>query len=346
MSDSLSGQLDDLRATLLGELAAAADRAAVEAVRRRFLGRRGLITRRSAEVDFGALTAPERARIGALFSALRTFAGEQLDTAADRFTETADRWTTGIDPTLPGLRAIPGRLHQVSAIEMLLEDIFSSMGFTVDPGFEVETEFANFDSVNIDADHPARDTQDTFWLEDGRLLRTQTSAGQVRHLRRHGAPTRAVFPGRCFRKEETDASHETTFHQCEGLVVGPDANVATLVGVLKAVLAEVFGRTVTVRLRPGHFPFVEPGFELDIHCLICDGAGCAVCKRSGWLELIPCGLVHPAVLVAGGVDPERHNGFAFGIGTTRLAMMRFGVPDVRLFASGDIRVATDRPSLL
>jgi len=247
-----------------------------------------------------------------------------------------------IDVTLPGIshdnkEPEPGHLHPITQIQYEVEEIFTSMGFMVLDGPETESEYYNFDALNIPAHHPARDTQDTFWLEDGNLLRTQTSAVQVRGLLKHGVPIRAIVPGRCFRNEATDASHENTFYQIEGLMVDKNITVANLIAVMKEMLTQIFKKEVQVRLRPGFFPFVEPGFELDINCLICGGQGCSVCKQTGWVELVPCGMVHPNVLKFGKVDPDKYNGFAFGLGLDRLVMMRYGVDDIRLFHGGDLR---------
>jgi phenylalanyl-tRNA synthetase alpha chain len=211
------------------------------------------------------------------------------------------------------------------------------MGFHVLDYPEVESEFNNFEALNIPSWHPAREMQDTFWLDDGHLLRTHTSSGQVRAMHQFQAPFRAVFPGKVFRYEATDASHEHTFHQLEGLLVDRHVSVGHLLDSMRTLLSAIFGREVTVRLRPGYFPFVEPGFELDVQCQLCGGSGCAACKHSGWLELLPCGLIHPQVLRAGGLDPDEWQGWAFGLGLSRLVMMRFGVPDVRLLLGGDTR---------
>jgi phenylalanyl-tRNA synthetase alpha chain len=211
------------------------------------------------------------------------------------------------------------------------------MGFAVLSGPEVETEYNNFDALNIPPDHPARDMQDTFWIEGGHVLRTHTSPVQIRGMERFGPPLRMVAPGRVFRNEEVDASHEHTFYQLEGMMVDRHVSIGHLVYFMRTLLSAIFHRNVTVRLRPGYFPFVEPGFELDIHCLICGGDGCPVCKQSGWVELLGCGLVHPNVLRMAGIDPEEWNGFAFGVGLTRLVMMRYGIDDIRLLESGDLR---------
>jgi len=242
-----------------------------------------------------------------------------------------------IDITEPGVKNETGHLHPISQMRMEVEDIFSSMGFTIATGPEVESDYYNFEALNIPPDHPARDMQDTIWTVEGSLLRTHTSCVQIRTMEKFKPPIRAIAPGRVFRYEETDASHEHTFYQVEGLMIDKNISVSNLIAVMKTMLKSVFRRTVKVRLRPGYFPFVEPGFELDINCLICGGTGCPVCKQSGWVELLPCGLVHPNVLKAGKIDPDEYSGFAFGMGLDRLVMMRYGIDDIRLFHSGDLR---------
>ena len=230
-----------------------------------------------------------------------------------------------------------GSLHPITIVQRELEEIFESMGFTVEDGNEVETEYNNFEAVNVPKHHPARDMQDTFWLENGQLLKTQTSAAQNQIMKKYGAPLKAIFPGRCFRNEELDASHENTFFQMEGMMIDKDVSIANLIYFMKTLLSEIFKKDVEVRLRPGYFPFVEPGFELDIKCLYCGGDGCKVCKHGGWIELCPCGMIHPNVLKMGGIDPEEYSGFAFGLGLSRLAMMRYGINDLRILNSGDLR---------
>jgi len=229
-------------------------------------------------------------------------------------------------------------LHPVTQIQREIEDIFISMGFDVLDGPHVEDEFHNFEALNIPGDHPARDMQDTFWFPDKKhLLRTHTSTIQVRGMQMKKPPFKFVGPGKVFRSERTDASHEMCFHQLEGMMVGKNITVGNLIYFMKTLLSEIFKRDVEVRLRPGFFPFVEPGFELDIKCLICAGKGCSVCKQVGWVELLPCGMVHPNVLKAGGIDINVWNGFAFGLGLDRLTMMKFGIDDVRHFHGGDLR---------
>lgn len=228
--------------------------------------------------------------------------------------------------------------HPVSIVQREIEDIFVSMGFEVLDGPHIEDEWHNFEALNIPASHPARDMQDTFWFADKKhLLRTHTSTIQVRGMKTRKPPFRFVGPGKVFRCERTDASHEMVFHQLEGMMVGEDVSIGNLIYFMKTLLSEIFKRDVEVRLRPGFFPFVEPGFELDIKCLICAGKGCSVCKQVGWVELLPCGMVHPNVLRLGGIDPEKYNGFAFGLGLDRLVMMRYGIDDIRLIHAGDLR---------
>lgn len=237
-----------------------------------------------------------------------------------------------------------GGPHPVSIIRDEIEDIFISMGFDVLDGPHIEDEFHNFEALNIPSDHPARDMQDTFWFHDEEspernkhLLRTHTSTVQVHGMLGRKPPFRFIAPGKVFRCERTDASHEMVFHQLEGMMVGKDISVANLIYFMKTLLSEIFKKDVEVRLRPGFFPFVEPGFELDIKCLICKGKGCSVCKQVGWVELLPCGMVHPNVLKAGNIDPNEFNGFAFGLGLDRLVMMKYGIDDIRHLHGADTR---------
>lgn len=313
----------------------------LEAVRVEVLGRKGVLSNISK--DFGKLAPDARAAVGKILNAAKQEVETALDSKKNAFAQAAlnarleSEW---VDLTLPAPPPRKGSLHPVTIIQSEIEDLFVSMGFTVLDGPEVESEYNNFDALNIPSDHPARDMQDTFWLTDGNVLRTHTSPVQVRGMQKLGPPLRMIAPGRVFRNEEVDASHEHTFYQLEGMMVDRDVSVAHLIFFMKTLLSSIFRREVTVRLRPGYFPFVEPGFELDIQCLICGGSGCPVCKQSGWVELLPCGLVHPNVLRMSGIDPEEWNGFAFGLGLTRLAMMRYAIDDIRLLLGGDLRFLT------
>lgn len=335
--------MDSLRESFLRDMTGISNPKDLEAVQITYLGRKGLLAEFRKGVDFRVLGERERAAFGKNFNDLKTFMETAVAEAKARF-ESGARKGPRIDMTLPGSGRSLGSLHPVTLVQMELENIFMSMGFLIETGYDVETEHYNFDALNMPFDHPAREMQDTFWLTNGMLLRTHTSANQVRALEKYGAPLRAIFPGRCFRYEAIDANHENTFYQLEGLMVDRHISVAHLISVMKLLLSQVFHREATVRLRPGYFPFVEPGFELDIKCLICGGAGCRSCKNAGWLELLPCGLVHPNVLRWGGVNPDEWSGFAFGLGLTRLAMMKYGIPDIRLFNLGDIRMLEQFPA--
>ncbi|MGB9689481.1 phenylalanine--tRNA ligase subunit alpha [Thermogutta sp.] len=339
--------MDDVLQQLKHDLEAAQDSKQLEQVRIKYLGRKGVITTLAKSTDFGRLSPEEKRSFGQRLNTLKSEAERLLAEATARIQALEKdrvRRIAGLDLSLPSIDRRMGSIHPIALVQMELEEIFQGMGFRVLTGYEVELEYYNFDALNIPPDHPARDMQDTFWLDNGMLLRTHTSANQVRALETYGVPLRAIFPGRCFRNEAIDASHENTFYQLEGLLVDRDISVAHLIAVMKTLLSQVFRREVTVRLRPGFFPFVEPGFELDVQCLICGGKGCSTCKQTGWIELIPCGLVHPKVLEFGRVDPQIYSGFAFGMGLTRLAMMKYGIPDIRLFNSGDIRFYEQFPT--
>jgi phenylalanyl-tRNA synthetase alpha chain len=334
----LESQLQNLATSARERILEAASPEQLEAVRVEVLGRKGALTEISK--GMGKLSPEDRARLGKLLNTAKNDLEAALEERQKRFASEAlqarleAEW---IDVTLPAPGPCPGTLHPITQIQQELEDLFTSMGVAVLDGPEVESEYNNFDALNIPPDHPARDMQDTFWLGDGQCLRTHTSPVQVRGMAKLGPPLRMIAPGRVFRNEEVDASHEHTFYQLEGMMVDRDVSIAHMLYFMKTLLSHIFGREVTVRLRPGYFPFVEPGFELDIQCLICGGPGCAVCKQSGWVELLPCGLVHPNVLRQGGIDPEEWGGFAFGLGLTRLVMMRYGIDDIRHLQSGDLR---------
>ena len=330
--------LTALETGTLSRIRDAATAEQLEAVRVEILGRKGQLA--AVSRDMGKLAPEERARVGKQLNTVKTAVEAALEARRAEFEAQAlalrldAEW---VDMTVPARGTRPGALHPVSRIQQEIEDLFRSLGFSILDGPEVEDEYHNFDALNIPADHPARDMQDTFWLEGGLLLRTHTSPVQVRGMERLGPPLRMIAPGRVFRNESVDASHEHTFYQLEGMMIDRDVSVANLIFFMTTLLTAVFQRQVMVRLRPGFFPFVEPGFELDIRCLICAGEGCPVCKHSGWVELLPCGLVNPRVLQASGIDPEQWGGFAFGLGLTRLVMMRYAIDDIRWLQSGDLR---------
>ncbi len=334
----LDSKLEEIRRATLAAFSAAYSVDELEEARVETLGRKGSLAQISR--DFGKLKPDERASFGKLLNSVKEDLESEYESKKRRFEQAdlAERLSKEwIDVTLPSNGIHPGSLHPITQLQEEIEDLFTSLGFAILYGPEVETEEHNFDALNIPATHPARDMQDTFWLANGHLLRTHTSPVQVRGMRKFGPPLRMIAPGRVFRNEEVDASHEHTFYQLEGMMVDRNVSVANLIYFMKTLLSEIFKRDVIVRLRPGYFPFVEPGFELDIRCLICDGVGCPVCKQSGWVELLPCGLVHPTVLRMSGIDPGQWSGFAFGLGLTRLAMMRYGIDDIRQLQGGDLR---------
>jgi phenylalanyl-tRNA synthetase alpha chain len=310
----------------------------LEELRVKYLGRKSDIT--SILKGLGTLPPEQRPFVGKLSNEVKEkidrLLSERNDELSSQIFDDVGE-CEGIDITEPGSTVEMGHLHPITQMRMEVEDIFTSMGFTIAAGPEVELDYYNFEALNIPPDHPARDIQDTIWTTEGTLLRTHTSCVQIRTMEKFKPPIRAIAPGRVFRYEETDASHEHTFYQVEGLMIDRGISVAHLIAVMKTMLKSVFRHEVKVRLRPGFFPFVEPGFELDINCQICGGKGCPVCTNSGWVEFLGCGLVHPNVLRMGGIDPEEYSGFAFGMGLDRLVMNKYDIDDIRLFHSGDLR---------
>ncbi len=327
--------LEDARA----QIEAAADADAVKAIQRAFTGKKGSVSALMATIP--TLPPEERKAFGQGVNELKRAIQDQVQARLDQLAAArleSDRSASDFDPTLPPATQSRGSLHPITQVTRELEDLFESMGYEVLDGPEVELDFYNFEALNIPADHPARDSQDTFFCDEaGHLvMRTHTSPVQIRAMERLEPPFRIVVPGKCFRQETTDATHDHTFHQMEGLVVGKDISVAHLIGAMKTLLAGIFERELDVRMRPGFFPFVEPGFELDARCPFCTD-GCSVCKKTTWIELLPCGLVHPNVLRAGGLDPEEWSGFAFGLGLSRLVMLRESIDDIRHMLSGNLR---------
>ena len=255
---------------------------------------------------------------------------------SQRLEEVNQQISYDFDETLPTY-VENGSLHPITLVAKEMTDILKKMGFTVVSGPEMEEEYYNFEALNIPKDHPARDMQDTYYLDNGKLLRTHTSPNQVRAMQKYGAPLKVCAPGRVFRNEDMDANHDTTFFQLEGMVIDKGISISNLIYVMRSLLSETFKREVKVRLRPGFFPFTEPSFELDCSCLICGGKGCPTCKNSGWLEFCGCGMIHPNVLRESGIDPKEYTGFAFGFGITRIAMMKYKIGDIRVLNSGDVR---------
>ena len=328
-----------LRDAALAKIKEAASSSEVEELRVKLLGKKGELTEMLK--DLKNMAIEERKQFGQEANELKNELTEFLEAKFKELSANDVKKTlssgSSFDISLPGTQFKLGSLHPVTIVQKEIEKIFTGMGFNIVDGPEAEEEFFNFEALNIPKHHPARDMQDTYWLENGSLLRTHTSPCQVRAMQKYGAPLKVIAPGRCFRNESTDASHENTFFQLEGMMIDKNVSIANLIYVMKLLLSEVFQRDVKIRLRPGFFPFVEPGFELDLNCMICGGKGCPTCKHSGWIELLPCGMVHPNVLRYGGIDPEEYTGFAFGLGLTRLAMMKYGISDIRVLNSGDLR---------
>lgn len=311
----------------------------VENIRVEYLGKKGLVI--DILKNLKNVEADKRKEVGEKANVLRVEIEKMIETKKEELKEleyeNSIKNAEKIDITIPVEDKV-GSLHPITIVQRELEEIFTGMGFTVEDGNEVETEYNNFEAVNVPKYHPARDMQDTFWLENGELLKTQTSAAQNKIMLKYGVPLKAIFPGRCFRNEALDASHENTFFQMEGMMIDKNVSISNLIYFMKTLLSEIFKKDVEVRLRPGYFPFVEPGFELDIKCPYCDGKGCKVCKGGSWIELCPCGMIHPNVLKMGGIDPEEYSGFAFGLGLSRLAMMKYNINDLRALNSCDVRV--------
>jgi phenylalanyl-tRNA synthetase alpha chain len=321
----------------LAEVAACGDLAALAEVRVRWLGKKGALTEQLKAL--GALPAAERPAAGARINEAK----EQLQSAIEARRAALEHarieleLTAGrIDVTLPGRGEEPGALHPVTQARLRIETLFRRAGFEVASGPEIEDDFHNFEALNIPPNHPARAMHDTFYFPDGRLLRTHTSPVQIRALQARGAPLAIIAPGRVYRCD-SDMTHSPMFHQLEGLVVDKNISFANMKAALHGFLQAFFERPLAMRLRPSFFPFTEPSAEVDMSCVFCDGKGCRVCKQTGWLEISGCGMVHPNVLKASGVDAERYTGYAFGAGIDRLAMLRYGVSDLRLFFENDLR---------
>ncbi len=336
----LEQKIADIRAQLDAAIAAAKDPAAIEAIRVQYLGKKGLVTDLMKELK--DVPNDQKKEYGQKINVIKKEAEDKIKDAIAAIAKAAEEELINsaeqYDITMPSDFTGEGSYHPITLVQREVEEVFASMGFTIEDYLEIVDDYKCFEALNIPKHHPARDMQDTYYLDNGQLLKTHTSAAQNAIMRKYGAPLRAVFPGRCFRNENTDACHENTFFQMEGMMIDEDISISNLIYFMKTMLSEVFKQDIKVRLRPGFFPFVEPGFELDISCLICGGEGCPSCKNSGWLELCPCGMILPNVLKAGGIDTDKYTGFAFGLGLTRLAMMRYGVKDIRDLNSGNLKV--------
>jgi phenylalanyl-tRNA synthetase alpha chain len=329
--------LATLTGQALAEVTACGDLGALEDVRVRWLGKKGTLTEQLKAL--GSLNAAERPAAGARINEAKEQVQAALESRRAQLAAAAIQAQLAagrIDVTLPGRGEEIGGLHPVTKARLRIETLFRRAGFEVAAGPEIEDDFHNFEALNIPANHPARAMHDTFYFADGRLLRTHTSPVQIRAMLEHGAPIAIIAPGRVYRCD-SDMTHSPMFHQLEGLAVGEDVSFANMKAVLRGFLSAYFEQDLKMRLRPSYFPFTEPSAEVDMSCVFCAGQGCRTCKQTGWLEIAGCGMVHPNVLKASGIDPERFTGYAFGAGIDRLAMLRYGVNDLRLFFENDLR---------
>lgn len=330
--------LQNIREQAAQALANAQDSKALEELRVKYLGKKGELT--AILKQMGGLSAEERPKVGQLANEVRA-AIESLiaEKSASLKTAMLDKRLEleTLDVTMPGNSAPTGRAHPLSKVLDEIKEIFLGMGFSVAEGPEVELDYYNFEALNIPKNHPARDTQDTFYINDNVVLRTQTSPVQIRTMEQQKPPIRVIAPGRVYRSDAVDATHSPLFHQIEGLVVDKGVTMTDLKGTLEMFVKRLYGDDTVVRFRPHHFPFTEPSAELDFQCFSCGGKGCRLCKGEGWIEILGCGMVHPKVLSICGIDPEAYSGFAFGMGLERIVMRRYNIDDLRLFFENDVR---------
>ena len=330
--------LEAIRAKALEQLEKAGDLKALEEARIQLLGKKGELT--AILKMMGKLSPEERPVMGQMANEVRAAIEEKLEArTAELKAKLAEMklQSETLDVTLPGTVIRQGHRHPLNLVLDEIKEIFLGLGFDVVSGPEVELDYYNFEALNLPKDHPARDTQDTFYITENVLLRTQTSPVQIRTMEKRRPPIRIIAPGRVYRSDAVDATHSPIFHQIEGLVVDEGITMADLKGCLETVIKRLYGEDSVVRFRPHHFPFTEPSAEVDVQCFACHGKGCRICKGEGWIEILGCGMVHPKVLTGCGLDPEKYSGFAFGIGLERIVMRRFAVDDMRLFYENDTR---------
>ncbi len=331
-------KLEALKQKALADLKNASDAATLEQMRVSYLGKKSELA--AVLKGMAALSAEERPIIGQLGNSVRNAIEEAFEIAKKRVTELETMKKINaetLDVTLPSSKLSHGNLHPLTKVQSQLEDIFLGMGFTIAEGPEVETDYYNFTALNTPEFHPARDVQDTFYITDKVLLRSQTSTTQVHAMEQNKPPIRVISPGRVYRSDAVDATHSPMFHQCEGLVIDKGITMADLKGTLETFAKAMFGDKTEIRFRPHHFPFTEPSCEVDVSCFVCGGKGCSVCKGEGWIEILGAGMVHPNVLRMSGIDPDVYSGFAFGMGIERIVMTKYGISDMRLLYENDVR---------
>ncbi len=330
--------LQNIKEQAAQALAQVSDPKALEELRVKYLGKKGELT--GILKQMGKLSAEERPKVGAFANEVRASIEALIEEKAAALKAALQEQklkAERLDVTMPGKAAPMGKPHPLSKVLDEVGEIFLGMGFSIVEGPEVELDYYNFEALNIPKNHPARDTQDTFYITENVLLRTQTSPVQVRTMEKQKPPIRVIAPGRVYRSDAVDATHSPLFHQIEGLVVDKGVTMADLKGTLEMFTKRLYGEDSVVRFRPHHFPFTEPSAEMDVQCFSCHGEGCRLCKGEGWIELLGCGMVHPKVLSNCGIDPEEYSGFAFGIGLERLVMRRYNIDDLRLFYENDLR---------
>lgn len=331
-------QLKNIKVEAEKEIASAKTPKDIEDVRVKYLGKKGALT--AILKQMGGLSNDERPIIGQLANEVRDFIGEKINASMKKIKKARlDEQLSSekIDVTLPGVRKPLGHKHPLSIVLDEVKKIFVGMGFDIVDGPEIETDYYNFEALNMPKHHPARDTQDTFYIDENTLLRTQTSCVQIRTMENSEPPIRMISPGRVYRSDSVDATHSPLFHQIEGLVVDRGITFSDLKGTLETFFQALYGQGCVVRFRPHHFPYTEPSAEVDVQCFSCGGRGCRLCKNEGWIEILGCGMVHPVVLKNCSIDPEVYSGFAFGVGLERIAMRRYSINDMRLFYENDVR---------
>ena len=331
-------QLNKIKLEAEKKLNEAGSLAGLESIRLQYLGKKGELT--AVLRGMGQLTPEERPQIGQLANEVRSFIEEMLEAKTQSLQEKerqAKLEKEAIDVTVPGRRRFIGKKHPLSIVLDEIKDVFIGLGYEIAEGPEVELDYYNFEALNIPAGHPARDTQDTFFINGDILLRSQTSSVQIRVMEKKKPPIKIICPGRVYRSDAVDATHSPIFHQVEGLVVDRGVTMGDLTGTLQYFARRLFGEDTRIRLRPHHFQFTEPSAEVDVSCWVCGGKGCRICKDEGWIEILGAGMVHPNVLRYGGIDPKEYSGFAFGLGVERVAMCKFNIDDMRLLHENDMR---------
>ena len=338
-------KIEKIRDKFQGEIQIVKDRSSLEEIKIKYLGRKGKIN--SLLKELINIPTDKKRVLGQELNALKEEINQTIKDFQEKILnrEIQEKENQKINLTLPGKKVRVGCLHPITRLHSQIENIFRSMGFLILDGPEIESDYYNFTALNIPEWHPAREMHDTFYLENYQdkkrsyqlLLRTHTSSMQIRAMKKYGVPLAVLVPGRVFRYEATDARHENTFYQIEGFLIDRGITIANLIGILKTALSQIFNQQVKIRLRPGYFPFTEPSFEVDMFCYLCQGKGCSVCENKGWLEILGCGMIHPNVLKNGGIDAKEYTGFAFGLGSSRLAQLKYGINDARLILGGDLR---------